>query len=78
MKIKLNLKLLNKLTAILVVGCFFVSSVCRDAIAVAATPTMNAQEFKQIFNDFMLPYSYGKISGSYFAGTDRVVINIQD
>ena len=78
MKIKLNLKLLNKLTAILVVGCFFISSVCRDAIATAATPTMNAQEFKQIFNDFMLPYSYGKISGSYFAGTDRVVINIQD
>uniref|UniRef100_UPI0039B8F025 hypothetical protein n=1 Tax=Candidatus Ruminimicrobium bovinum TaxID=3242779 RepID=UPI0039B8F025 len=69
---------LQKMLAIFVVACFFVSSVCRDAVAVAAMPTVDATQYKQIFTDFILPYSYGKITKSHFAGTDRVIINIQD
>jgi len=68
----------KKAIALAVVVCFFMSSVCRDAVAVAAMPTMDATQYKQIFTDFILPYSYGKITKSHFAGTDRVIINIQD
>ena len=69
---------LTKTVALVVVACFFVSSVCRDAVAVVSIPEVQASEYKQIFDDFTLPYSYGKITKSHFAGTDRVIINIQD
>ena len=69
---------LQKMLAIFVVVCFFISSVCHDVIAVTAIPVPDATEYKQIFSDFMLPYTYGKITKSHFAGTDRVIINIQD
>src|SRR5690606_10883197 len=35
-------------------------------------------QYKQIFGDFSIPYSYGKITDAHFASTDRVIINIQD
>ena len=76
--LSLSASQLQKLLAIFVVACFFASSVCHDAVAVATMPTVDATQYKQIFTDFILPYSYGKITKSHFAGTDRVVINIQD
>ena len=69
---------LQKLLAIFVIVCFFVSSVCHDVAAAVAMPTAGTTQYKQIFTDFILPYSYGKITKSHFAGTDRVIINIQD
>ena len=69
---------LTKAVALVVVTCFFTSSVCRDAIAIVVIPETNISENKQIFDAFSLPYSYGKITKSHFAGTDRVIINIQD
>ena len=41
-------------------------------------PESQASQYKQIFEDFILPYSYGKITKAHFAGTDRVIVNIQD
>ena len=68
----------KKAIALAVVICFFMSSVCHDVAAAVAMPTADTTQYKQIFTDFILPYSYGKITKSHFAGTDRVVINIQD
>jgi hypothetical protein len=34
--------------------------------------------FRQIFSEFTLPYSYGKITMANFSASDRVIINIQD
>ena len=35
-------------------------------------------QYNEIFDNFILPYSYGQITKAHYAGTDRVVINIQD
>ncbi|MDR1194954.1 MAG: hypothetical protein LBL00_00580, partial [Endomicrobium sp.] len=67
-----------KITALIVVNCFLLTSVYGEAVAVIADNARNADKFKQIFDDFALPYSYGKITSSNFAGSDTVVINIQD
>jgi hypothetical protein len=36
------------------------------------------KEYKQIFEDFSIPYSCGKITDSNFTDSHRVIINIQD
>ena len=37
-----------------------------------------ANQYNELFDNFVLPYSYGQITKAHYAGTDRVVINIQD
>ena len=67
-----------KIIAMVVVNCFLLTSVYGQAVAAVSDNVRAAQQFKQIFEDFNLPYSYGKITSSDFAGSDTVVINIQD
>ena len=55
-----------------------VSFVVGPAFASAINNEQNTKEYNQIFKEFILPYSYGKISKSHFAGTNRVIVNIQD
>ncbi|MDR2425692.1 MAG: hypothetical protein LBD46_00675, partial [Endomicrobium sp.] len=67
-----------KITALIVVNCFLLTSVYGEAVAAITDNARAVEKFKQVFDDFTLPYSYGKITSSNFAGSDTVVINIQD
>jgi len=69
---------LKKLIAILTTTSLLISFVVSPSIANIITQDQNIDKYKQIFNDFILPYSYGKITDSHYAATDRVIINIQD
>ncbi|GAB1402595.1 hypothetical protein MASR1M68_15060 [Elusimicrobiota bacterium] len=69
---------IKKTLAVLVTGCFLLTSVGGQAVASVADNARATQQYKQIFSDFMLPYTYGKITDAHFASTDRVIINIQD
>ncbi|MDR1942064.1 MAG: hypothetical protein LBQ47_07035, partial [Endomicrobium sp.] len=64
--------------AILVLNCFLFSFCYGPSIAAVIDGKQAAKEYKQIFDDFILPYAYGKITDSHFASSDRVIINIQD
>ena len=76
-KLKENFNL-TKAIAIITTASLLVSFVIGPTAANAMTTEQATKEYKQIFKEFVLPYSYGKITKSYYAGTDRVVINIQD
>ncbi|WP_413854420.1 hypothetical protein, partial [Candidatus Ruminimicrobium bovinum] len=67
-----------KVTAIVVVNCFLLTAVYGQAAVMVADGARAATQFKQIFSDFELPYSYGKISSVNFKDSDKIVINIQD
>ncbi|MDR3111680.1 MAG: hypothetical protein LBU55_00710, partial [Elusimicrobiota bacterium] len=67
-----------KAISIFVINCFLLSFVYGQAIAIVSENMRTASQFKQIFSDFTLPYSYGKITSSHFANSDSVIINIQD
>ena len=68
----------NKLTALLTATSLLISFVVGPTAASAINNEQTTKEYSQIFKEFILPYSYGKITKSHFAGTDRVIINIQD
>ncbi|MDD2523943.1 MAG: hypothetical protein PHT81_03760, partial [Endomicrobiaceae bacterium] len=67
-----------KVTAIVVVNCFLLTGVYGQAVAMVIENNKATAQFKQVFDDFNLPYSYGKITSANFAGSDKIVINIQD
>lgn len=68
----------KKVISLIVINCFLLSFVYGQLIATAISNEQATQQYKQIFSDFLLPYSYGKITDAHFSSTDRVVINIQD
>ena len=67
-------KIISTMTAI----SLLVSFVIGPTAANAMTNEEATAKYKQIFKDFMLPYNYGQITSAHYAGTDRVIINIQD
>ncbi|MCL2335127.1 MAG: hypothetical protein FWC57_03580, partial [Endomicrobia bacterium] len=67
-----------KLTAIAVVNCFLLTAVYGQAVAAVAENVRATQQFKQMFEDFTLPYSYGNIVDANYTGSDTVVITVQD
>ena len=73
-----NLVNYQKLISVITATCLLVSFVVGPTAASAINNEQTTKEYNQIFKEFILPYSYGKISKSHFAGTDRVIINIQD
>ncbi|MDR3257165.1 MAG: hypothetical protein LBT18_05975, partial [Endomicrobium sp.] len=68
----------TKILVLFIVNCFLLSFVYGQAVALVAENIRSTEQFKQIFSDFTLPYSYGKITSSNFTGSDTVIINIQD
>ena len=68
----------NKLISLLTATSLLISFVIGPTAASAINNEQTTKEYNQIFKEFILPYSYGKITKSHFAGTDRVIINIQD
>lgn len=74
-------KIFNKIKksiAVLTATSLLISFVVGPTAASAINNEQTAKQYNQIFKEFILPYSYGKITKSHFAGTDRVIINIQD
>jgi hypothetical protein len=67
-----------KIISIVLVNCFLLSYVYGQAVAQVLEQTRLGTQYKQIFDDFTLPYSYGKITNANYTGSDIVVINIQD
>ena len=67
-----------KVTAIIVVNCFLLTAVYGQAVAGLLENNRATEQFKQVFEDFDLPYSYGKITSADYKGSDTVVVNIQD
>ncbi|MDR3124833.1 MAG: hypothetical protein LBU10_03025, partial [Endomicrobium sp.] len=67
-----------KIISIVLVNCFLLSYVYGQAVAQVLEQTRLGAQYKQIFDDFTLPYSYGKITNANYTGSDIVVINIQD
>ena len=68
----------TKVLALIVINCFLLTSVYGQSVAMVAENVRSTNQYKQIFEDFALPYSYGRINASNFTGSDTVVINIQD
>ena len=68
----------RKIISILVVFSFMFSFVIGPTTASAMTAVQATVEYKQIFNNFNLPYSFGQITSAHYGATDRVLINIQD
>ena len=73
-------KIINyrKFVSIITAISLLISVVVGPTAASAINNNQITIEYNQIFKEFILPYSYGKITKSHFAGTDRVIINIQD
>ena len=69
---------LKKFISIMTASCLLISFVIGPTAANAMTNEEATAKYKQIFKDFMLPYNYGQITSAHYAGTDRVIINIQD
>jgi hypothetical protein len=69
---------LKQIISLIIINCFLFSFVCGELIAAEVADMKNEDMYKQIFTDFVFPYSYGKITDSHFASTDRLIINIQD
>ena len=89
MKEKLNNKYLGikgwviglnriKAIAIVVVNCFLLTAVYGQAVAGVLENKRATEQFKQVFEDMDVPYSYGKITNARYRGSDKVYINIQD
>ena len=69
---------LKKALAVLVSSCFLFSFCFAPSVSAALYAKDAVKEYKQIFENFILPYSYGKITDSNAANSDRVIVNIQD
>ena len=67
-----------KVIAIVVVNCFLLTAVYGQAVAGVLENKRATEQFKQVFEDIDVPYSYGKITQARYKGSDKVFINIQD
>ncbi len=72
------MKIFKKTISLVIINCFLLSFVYGELLAVIVSESRVNNNYEQIFTDFVLPYSYGQITSSHFASTDRVIINIQD
>ena len=67
-----------KVIAVVVVNCFLLTGVYGQAVAGVLENKRATEQFKQVFEDMDVPYSYGKITAAKYMGSDKVYINIQD
>ncbi|MDR0724050.1 MAG: hypothetical protein LBF23_02570, partial [Endomicrobium sp.] len=67
-----------KVISIILINCFLLSFVYGQAVSQILEQARLDVQYKQIFEDFTLPYSYGKITEANYTGSDVVIINIQD
>ncbi len=75
MKIIMRFK---KLISLIVTISLLISFVIQPSTASIIINKEIVNRYSKIFDDFVLPYGYGQITKAHYAGTDRVIINIQD
>lgn len=68
----------KKIISIFIISNFIVSFVVGPTAANTIAGVQPTEQYNQIFNNFMLPYSFGQITAAHYGATDRVLINIQD
>ena len=84
MKEKLNNKYLGikgwviglnriKAIAIVVVNCFLLTAVYGQAVAGVLENKRATEQFKQVFEDMDVPYSYGKITNARYRGVIKYI-----
>lgn len=69
---------IKKFISLITAGSLLLSFIITPTAANAMSNEEATKQYKQIFKNFVLPYSYGQITDSHYAATDRVIINIQD
>ena len=62
------IKAINRIKAIavVVVNCFLLTAVYGQAVAGVLENKRATEQFKQVFEDMDVPYSYGKITGARY------------
>jgi len=73
-----TITIFKKTVSITVTVSLLLSFVISPSTASVIINEETANQYSKIFDNFILPYSYGQITKAHYAGTDRVVINIQD
>lgn len=68
----------KKIISVAVIGCFLLSFVFQQSVYAVVESYNDGNKAKYSLDGFVLPYSYGQITDSYFASSDRIIINIQD
>ncbi|MDR2192668.1 MAG: DEAD/DEAH box helicase family protein, partial [Endomicrobium sp.] len=67
-----------KITALITLNCFLLTGVYGQAAAAISENIRATEAFNQIFDEFNLPYSQGKITSAFYGASDTVVISVQD
>ena len=73
-----TITIFKKTVSITVTVSLLLSFVISPSTASVIINEETANQYSKIFDNFVLPYSYGQVTKAHYAGTDRVVINIQD
>ena len=73
-----TITIFKKAVSITVTASLLLSFVISPSTASVIINEETANQYSKIFDNFVLPYSYGQVTKAHYAGTDRVVINIQD
>jgi hypothetical protein len=68
----------TKTVAVATVSCFLVSFVFGQAVAEVLQTKRDTKQFQQIFADFAIPHTAGRVTGAKYYGSPEIVINIQD
>jgi hypothetical protein len=71
-------KMSVKIISVLLINSILLSYVYGQAVSQVLEQAREVTQYKQVFDNFTLPYSYGKITDANYAGSDVVIINIQD
>ncbi|MCX5782780.1 MAG: hypothetical protein NT145_08830, partial [Elusimicrobia bacterium] len=67
-----------KVTALITVVCFFISSVAGQAVSAVLEENRGSKKLEQVFNSLSIPYTAGRITESKYFGSKQVIINVQD
>src|SRR3972149_3650600 len=68
----------TKSVAVVTALCFIYTSVISQALYAAVNTSREVKKFESVLNDFIIPYTQGRITDATYYGTKQVVINIQD
>ncbi len=77
--LKLVLRLgFKRITAVLTTACFLVSFVFGEAVASIVQDRQETGQIEKILDDFVIPYTAGRVTDAGFFGSQAVVVAIQD
>src|SRR3989339_1160592 len=69
---------LTKAVAVFTLACFILTSVFQEGMASLAQDKREVKQFADVFKDFSIPHTAGRITQARCFNSDDVVVNIQD